>query len=44
MHIWNIIRAWFQERSEELNVEEARFPLFLSAKSLEKVSKHPTAP
>lgn len=38
MHIWNVIRSWFQERIEALEVQEASFPMFLSHKSLEKVS------
>lgn len=38
MYIWNVIRAWFQERIGDMGVEEANFPMFLSAKSLEKVS------
>jgi prolyl-tRNA synthetase len=37
MHVWNIIRSWFQERIEHMGVEETSFPMFLSAKSLEKV-------
>lgn len=36
MYIWNVIRKWFQERIEDLGVEETSFPMFLSAKSLEK--------
>jgi len=37
MHIWSVIRAWFQEKIEDLGVQETSFPMFLSAKSLEKV-------
>lgn len=40
MHIWNTIRKWFQERIEELGVEETNFPMFLSSKSLEKEKEH----
>lgn len=40
MYIWNTIRKWFQERIEKLDVEEASFPMFLSAKSLEKEKDH----
>ncbi len=38
MHIWNEIRAWFQERIQAMGVDETSFPMFLSSKSLEKVS------
>lgn len=40
MYIWNVIRKWFQERIELMGVEEASFPIFLSAKSLEKEKEH----
>jgi prolyl-tRNA synthetase len=40
MYIWNTIRKWFQERIEAIDVEEASFPMFLSAKSLEKEKAH----
>ncbi|EMR63071.1 putative prolyl-trna synthetase protein [Eutypa lata UCREL1] len=40
MYIWNVIRAWFQERIGDMGVEEANFPMFLSAKSLEKEKEH----
>jgi prolyl-tRNA synthetase len=40
MYIWNTIRKWFQERIEAMDVEEASFPMFLSAKSLEKEKAH----
>jgi prolyl-tRNA synthetase len=40
MYIWSVIRKWFQERIEELGVDEASFPMFLSAKSLEKEKDH----
>lgn len=36
MYIWNVIRKWFQDRIEAMGVEETSFPMFLSAKSLEK--------
>jgi prolyl-tRNA synthetase len=39
MFIWNVIRKWFQERIEDMGVEETSFPMFLSSKSLEKVSR-----
>ena len=38
MYIWNVIRAWFQERIQNMGVDETSFPMFLSAKSFEKVS------
>jgi prolyl-tRNA synthetase len=41
MYIWNVIRTFFQDRIEEMGIEEANFPMFLSSKSLEKVSKSP---
>ena len=40
MHIWGVIRKWFSERIETMGVEEASFPMFLSAKSLEKEKDH----
>lgn len=40
MFIWNQIRKWFQEGIDELGVEEASFPMFLSSKSLEKEKEH----
>lgn len=40
MHVWNEIRRFFQERIEELGVEETSFPMFLSSKSLEKEKEH----
>ncbi|KAK3378823.1 hypothetical protein B0T24DRAFT_589445 [Lasiosphaeria ovina] len=40
MHIWNVIKKWFQERIEGLGVEETNFPMFLSQKSLEKEKSH----
>jgi len=40
MHIWNVIRAWFSERTEKLGVKETSFPMFLSSKSLEKEKAH----
>ncbi|GAW27183.1 putative prolyl-tRNA synthetase [Rosellinia necatrix] len=40
MHIWNTIRASFQQSIEKLGVEETSFPMFLSAKSLEKEKEH----
>lgn len=40
MYIWNVIRKWFQERIEAMEVEEASFPMFLSSKSLEKEKDH----
>ncbi len=40
MYIWGVIRKWFQERIEEMGVDEASFPMFLSAKSLEKEKDH----
>lgn len=40
MHVWNEIRKWFQGHIEEMGVEEASFPMFLSSKSLEKEKDH----
>jgi prolyl-tRNA synthetase len=40
MHIWSTIRKWFQERIEDMGVEETSFPIFLSSKSLEKEKDH----
>lgn len=40
MYIWNVIRKWFTDKIEELGVEETNFPMFLSAKSLEKEKDH----
>ncbi|CAG9936901.1 unnamed protein product [Clonostachys rosea f. rosea IK726] len=40
MHIWSTIRKWFQQHIEEMGVEETSFPIFLSAKSLEKEKDH----
>lgn len=40
MHIWNEIRKWFQANIEAMGVEETNFPMFLSAKSLEKEKDH----
>lgn len=40
MHIWATIRKWFTNHIEEMGVEETSFPLFLSAKSLEKEKDH----
>ncbi|KAI1742548.1 prolyl-tRNA synthetase [Xylaria scruposa] len=36
MYTWNVIRKWFQEKIEDIGVEETSFPMFLSSKSLEK--------
>lgn len=40
MYIWNVIRKWFSERIEAMDVEECSFPMFLSSKSLEKEKEH----
>lgn len=40
MFIWAEIRKWFQERIEAMGVDETSFPMFLSAKSLEKEKDH----
>ncbi|KAL7946137.1 hypothetical protein V8C42DRAFT_322585 [Trichoderma barbatum] len=40
MHIWGVIRKWFQDRIELMGVEETSFPMFLSSKSLEKEKDH----
>jgi len=38
MYIWNAIRKFFQEKIEDMGIEETNFPMFLSSRSLEKVS------
>ncbi|KAK6853207.1 prolyl-tRNA synthetase [Apiospora arundinis] len=40
MYIWNVIRKWFTAEIEALGVDETNFPMFLSAKSLEKEKDH----
>ncbi|KAI0195084.1 hypothetical protein EV127DRAFT_420031 [Xylaria flabelliformis] len=40
MYTWNVIRKWFQEKIEDIGVEETSFPMFLSSKSLEKEKDH----
>lgn len=40
MYIWGAIRKWFSEKIEEMGVDEASFPIFLSSKSLEKEKDH----
>jgi prolyl-tRNA synthetase len=40
MYIWNVIRKWFTEKIEEMEVEEVSFPLFLSKTSLEREKAH----
>lgn len=40
MFIWSTIRKWFSERIEERGVDEASFPMFLSAKSLQREKDH----
>lgn len=40
MHIWNTIRKWFQGHIEEMGVDEASFPMFLSETSLKKEKDH----
>lgn len=40
MHIWSVIRTWFQGHIEQMGVDEVNFPLFLSSKSLEKEKSH----
>lgn len=40
MHIWGEIRKWFTARIEEMGVDEASFPMFLSSKSLEREKDH----
>lgn len=44
MYIWNVIRKWFQEKIEDMGVEETSFPMFLSSKSLEKEKGETHAP
>lgn len=40
MYIWNVIRKWFTERIEGMDVEEVSFPMFLSKTSLEREKAH----
>lgn len=40
MYIWNVIRKWFSDRIELMDVEEASFPMFLSKTSLDKEKSH----
>lgn len=40
MYIWNAIRKFFQEKIEDMGIEETNFPMFLSSRSLEKVSDY----
>ncbi|KAK7927191.1 hypothetical protein PG985_004189 [Apiospora marii] len=40
MYIWNVIRKWFTAEIEAMGVDETNFPMFLSAKSLEKEKDH----
>lgn len=42
MHIWNSLKKFFQSHIEEMGVQEASFPMFLSATSLAKVRGTPT--
>jgi prolyl-tRNA synthetase len=40
MFIWNVIKKWFTEEIEKLEVEEASFPMFLSQKAIEREKAH----
>jgi prolyl-tRNA synthetase len=40
MFIWNVIKKWFTEEIEKMDVEEVSFPMFLSQKSLEREKNH----
>lgn len=40
MFIWSELRKWFQSHLDEMDIGEAAFPLFLSAKSLAKEKDH----
>jgi prolyl-tRNA synthetase len=40
MFIWNTIKKWFTAEIEELGVEEASFPMFLSQRAIEREKKH----
>ncbi|KAM0209336.1 hypothetical protein ACHAQD_011227 [Fusarium lateritium] len=40
MFIWSEMRKWFQNHLYEMDIGEATFPLFLSAKSLAKEKDH----
>ncbi|KAM0187768.1 hypothetical protein ACHAPA_011104 [Fusarium lateritium] len=40
MFIWSEMRKWFQNHLDEMDIGEATFPLFLSAKSLAKEKDH----
>ena len=44
MHIWNSLRKFFQSHIEGMGVQEASFPMFLSATSLAKVRGTNTRP
>lgn len=38
--IWEIIQGWFDARIKELGVQNAYFPMFVSAKVLEREKDH----
>ncbi|KFX91677.1 hypothetical protein O988_07628 [Pseudogymnoascus sp. VKM F-3808] len=40
MFIWNTIKKWFTAEIEELGVEQASFPMFLSQRAIEREKKH----
>jgi prolyl-tRNA synthetase len=40
MFIWGVIRKWFTERIDAMDVDEVSFPMFLSKTSLEKEKDH----
>jgi prolyl-tRNA synthetase len=40
MFIWNVIKKWFTEKIEALDVEEASFPMFLSQNAIEREKNH----
>lgn len=42
MHIWSTLKKFFQSHIEDMGVQEASFPMFLSATSLAKVRGTPT--
>ncbi|OIW31986.1 prolyl-tRNA synthetase [Coniochaeta ligniaria NRRL 30616] len=40
MHIWNVIRDWFTDKTRKMGVKETSFPMFLSKTSLDKEKDH----
>ena len=40
MFIWDVIRKWFTDKIDNIGVQEASFPMFLSMNSLTKEKDH----